>query len=173
VTVKTFAGALRSLVVEAQTPQLVHAGRKLSETAPFPYSRPTVNAAKSVFNLVPCDNEFERRFAQFLQDAGDVEAFSKLPSPFGFAIDYTDSATNLRYYEPDFVAVLPDGSHWLIETKGREDIDVAHKDRAARNWCVNATLLTGTAWAYLKVPQAEFDKLQPTLFDDLAVFAGS
>ena len=45
-------------------------------------------------------------------------------SQFGFTIDYMDSAGNLRYYEPDFVAVLKDGSHRLLETKGREDPDV-------------------------------------------------
>jgi type III restriction enzyme len=171
VTIKTFTTALRSLVVEELTPQLIIPGRKLSETPPFPYSRPTLSAEKTVFNLVACDNEFERRFAQFLQGAPGVEAFAKLPSQFGFAIEYTDAATNLRYYEPDFVAVCLDGTHYLIETKGREDIDVAHKDRAARIWCENATMLTGTAWQYFKVPQAEFDKLLPTEFEDLLVFA--
>jgi|SRR5579871_3920649 len=95
----------------------------------------------------------------------------KLPAQFGFAIEYTDNAANLRYYEPDFVAVLADGSFGLIETKGREDLDVAHKDRAAGIWCENATLLTGTPWQYLKIPQAEFDKLQPTEYADLLVFA--
>jgi len=124
-----------------------------------------------VFNLVPCDNEFEKRFAKFLQDAADVVKFAKLPSQFGFVIDYTDAASNLRYYEPDFVAVLSDGTHYLIETKGREDVDVAHKDRAARIWCDNATLLTGTLWQYIKVPQADFDKLQPDTCADLKVLA--
>jgi type III restriction enzyme len=171
VTVKTFAAALRNLVVEELTPQLISAGRNLSHTPPFPYSRVTVAAAKTVFNLVACDNEFERRFALFLEDAPDVTAFAKLPSQFGFAVEYTDAASNLRYYEPDFVAVLVDGSHHLVETKGREDIDVAHKDRAARIWCENATLLTRTAWEYLKVPQTEVDKLQPTEYADLLVFA--
>ncbi|HLK55290.1 MAG TPA: hypothetical protein VKU00_01920, partial [Chthonomonadaceae bacterium] len=61
----------------------------------------------------------------------------------------------------------------LIETKGREDLDVAHKDRAAGIWCENATLLTGTPWQYLKVPQSEFDKLQPTGYADLLVFVSS
>lgn len=172
VTVKTFATALRGLVVEELTPRLISAGRKLSETPPFPYSRTTFSAAKTVFNLVACDNEFEKAFAQFLQEAGDVVAFAKLPPLFGFAIEYTDSASNLRYYEPDFVATLADASHNLIETKGREDIDVAHKDRAAHIWCENATLLTGTEWRYLKVPQAEFNKLQPVDYTDLLVLAG-
>lgn len=172
VTVKTFAQALRSLVIEEQTPQLDHAGRSLSETTPFPYSRPTLaNAGKCVFNLVPCDNEFEREFAKFLQDAGDVERFSKLPSPFGFSIEYTDNATNLRYYEPDFVAVLNDGTHWLIETKGQVNVDVAHKNRAATLWCENATLLTSTQWQYVIVHQNDFKQLQADRFSDLAALS--
>jgi type III restriction enzyme len=69
------------------------------------------------------------------------------------------------------VVVLADGTHFLAETKGQENVDVAHKDRAAQLWCENATLLTGTQWRYVKVPQAEFGKLQPTEFADLLVFA--
>jgi type III restriction enzyme len=171
VTIRAFVASLRSLVIEEKAPELENAARHLSETPPFPFSRPTFAAAKTIFNLVAPDNEFERKFAQFLQDVPDVDAFAKLPSQFGFAIEYTDSATNLRYYEPDFVAVLTDGTHFLIETKGREDVDVAHKDRAALLWCENATLLTGTLWQYLKVPQTEFEKLQPDAFADLAVFS--
>jgi type III restriction enzyme len=150
VTVKTFAAALRGLVVEELVPMLEGDGRPLSGTDPFPFSRPTFEASKTVFNLVAADNEFEREFAHFLQDATDVQAFAKLPQRFGFAIEYTDSATNLRYYEPDFVAIGNDGAHYLIETEGREDIDVAHKDRAALIWCESATLLTDTAWHYIK-----------------------
>ena len=169
VTVKSFASALRGLVVEELTPQLLNAGRRLSETPGFPYSRPTLPASKTVFNLVACDNEFERRFAKFLEEAPDVEAFAKLPEQFGFSIEYTDAAGNLRYYEPDFAVVLGDGTRYLVETKGREDIDVAHKDRAARIWCENATLLTGASWSYLKVPQKEFESLQPSDFADVLV----
>ncbi|MBE0696060.1 MAG: hypothetical protein IH586_03970 [Anaerolineaceae bacterium] len=39
-----------------------------------------------------------------------------------------------------------DRIHHLIETKGREDVDVAHKDLAARLWCENATRLTALEW---------------------------
>lgn len=169
VTVKTFVDALRKLVVEELKPQLVNAGRKLSETQPFPFSRATLDAKKTVFNLVACENDFESKFAKFLQDVGDVVAFAKLPQQFGFALEYTDAVSNLRYYEPDFVSVLTNGTRYLVETKGREDVDVAHKDRAARIWCDNATQLTGTTWEYIKVPQKDFEKLQPTHFADITV----
>ncbi len=171
-TLNAFGKALRALVVEEQQPQLV-ASRRLSETPPFPWSRPVLPATRTVFNLAACDNEFEKRFARFLEDAGDVEAFAKLPGQFGFVIDYTDSRGSLRFYEPDFVAVLTDGSRRLIETKGREDPDVPHKDRAAGLWCENASALTGQPWGYLKVPQQEFEKLQPEQFAELEVFGPS
>jgi type III restriction enzyme len=169
VTVKTFAEALRKLVIEELQPELLHSGRLLSETPPFPWSRSTFAAAKSVFNLVPCANEFENEFARFLQRAEDVERFAKLPEQFRFAIEYTDNMGNLRYYEPDFVAVTKDGTHYVAETKGLEDVNVANKDRAAHLWCDNATQLTGTPWAYVKILQTAYKQLQPTRFEDLLV----
>ena len=169
VTVKTFVDALGKLVVEQLQPQLLHAGRPLSETPPFPWSRPTLAAQKCVFNLVPCDNDLERDFAQFLQNAGDVERFAKLPPQFGFAIEYMDNMSNLRYYEPDFVAATADAVHYIVETKGLEDVNVINKDRAAQLWCENASSLTGKPWAYLKVRQKEFTSLQPSSFIDLLV----
>jgi type III restriction enzyme len=169
VTVKTFVEALRKLVITELQPQLLHAGRLLSETPPFPWSRQTFAADKSVFNLVPCDNEFEKEFAQFLQKAEDVGRFAKLPEQFGFAIEYTDNAGNLRYYEPDFVVLTNDGTHYIVETKGLEDVNVANKDRAAQLWCENTTKLTGKPWAYVKVLQTAYKQLQPTRFEDLFV----
>ena len=171
VTINTFVKALRSLVVEELKPQLLNTGRKLSETVPFPWSRPTFSAKKCIFNLVPCDNEFEKEFAKFLEKSPDVERFAKLPQQFGFVIEYTDAAGNLRYYEPDFVAVLSDGNRYIVETKGQEDVNVANKDRAAAIWCENASLLTGESWAYLKVKQSEYVKLQPDTFADLKILA--
>jgi hypothetical protein len=53
-------------------------------------------------------------------------------------VEYTDAAGNLRYYEPDFVAVLGDSKRYIVETKGQEDVNVANKDRAAAIWCENA-----------------------------------
>jgi type III restriction enzyme len=120
-----------------------------------------------VFNLVACDNEFEKAFAKFLDLAEDVKAFAKLPEVFGFAIDYTDGG-NLRSYYPDFVAVNSDGQYWVIETKGQETEEVKYKDQAAKVWCENASALTGKTWKYLKVLQKEFEKLQPDALADLS-----
>src|SRR5262249_6985269 len=170
-TVKTFAAALRSLVVQELEPTPLNVGRSLAETPKFPWSRQTLKASKCVFNLVPCANEFEKEFARFLQDADDVARFAKLPERFDFVIEYTDVSGNLRFYEPDFVAVTSDEVSHLIETKGLEDGNGANKDRAAQLWCANATKLTGKPWSSLKVPQTEYNSLEPNLLADLLVLA--
>jgi type III restriction enzyme len=169
VTIKTFVEALRKVVIEELQPQLLSAGRLLSETPPFPWSRATIAADKSIFNLVPCHNDYEKEFAVFLQKADDVERFAKLPEQFGFAIEYTDNMGNLRYYEPDFVVLTKDATHYIAETKGLEDVNVANKDRAAELWCENTTRLTGKPWEYVKVLQIAYKQLQPTRFEDLSV----
>jgi type III restriction enzyme len=163
--------ALQALTIEEQKPQLLEPARMLSSCQPFPWSRPAWEGQKCIFNLVPCDNDFEREFAKFLDCAGDVTAFAKLPRAFGFSIEYTDTAINLRNYEPDFVAVDKAGVHWLLESKGQENLDVLRKDVAAVRWCENATKLTNNHWRYVKVPQKEFEALQPSQLSDLAALA--
>lgn len=167
VCVDVFKKALQALTIEEQKPQLLEPARMLSACQPFPWSRPVWEGEKSIFNLVPCDNDFEREFAKFLDNAKDVKAFAKLPRAFGFTIEYTDTSMNLRNYEPDFVAVDKSGTHWLLESKGQENVDVLRKDVAAIRWCETASTLTKTSWKYIKVPQKEFQALQPVRLSDL------
>ena len=96
-----------------------------------------------------------------------------LPEQFGLIIAYTDTMGNMRHYEPDFVAVDTDGVHYLLETKGLEDINVANKDRSAKLLAENATALTGTAWRYLKVLETKFKSLQPDTLADLIATDGT
>jgi len=48
-----------------------------------------------------------------------------------------------------------DGNYLLVETKGREDIDVPIKARAAVEWCKSASA-QGVKWEYLFVPEGVF-----------------
>jgi restriction endonuclease len=112
-----------------------------------------------------------KTFIEFVEqlEREEVQRFAKLPEQFGFTIEYTDSAGNLRYYEPDFVVLTGDGIHYIVETKGLEDTNVANKDRAAKLWSENTTQLTSKPWSYLKVLQTAYKQLQPTRFEDLFV----
>jgi type III restriction enzyme len=167
VCVRTFRKALLGAAIAEQEPQLLSPDKMLSSTQPYPWSRPIYEARSCVFNVVACDNDFEKEFAKFLDLADDVNAFAKLPEVFGFAIDYTDGAGNLRSYYPDFVAVDDHGTNWLLETKGQETEETKHKANAATLWCENASELTSKTWKYLKVPQKEFERLQPETLADL------
>ncbi len=169
VVVKEFEKALREIVIENKEPQLLSASRLLSSTPPFPTSKKVLEAKKSIFNYTPCDNDFELNFAKFLEKAEDIKAFAKLPEQFGFCIQYTDTIANIRNYFPDFIAIADDNINWIIETKGREDIEVRLKDNAAINWCNTATELTGEIWKYIKVPQKDFEQLHPDNFEELVV----
>jgi type III restriction enzyme len=167
VVIKEFEKALREIVIEQKEPLLLSANRFLSLTPPFPTSKKVLEAKRSVFNYTPCDNDFEYNFAKFLEKAEDINAFAKLPEQFGFCIQYTDTLANIRNYFPDFIAKATDGTNWLIETKGREDVEVRLKDNAAINWCHTASQLTGNAWQYIKVPQKEFEQLHPDSLEEL------
>lgn len=169
VVIKEFEKALRPLLVESKTPELLAANRWLSTTPPFPTSKKILEAHKTVFNYTPCANDYEYAFAKFLDNAEDVAAFAKLPEQFGFCIQYTDTLANIRNYFPDFLAKTADDNYWVIETKGREDVDVQHKDHAAINWCQTAETLTGTPWKYVKVPQKDFENLHPETFTELLI----
>lgn len=167
-TVKTFAKALRAVAVEEQAPRMLAPERWLSTCPPFPWSHLVHEAQKTPFNLVACDNEYERSFSRFLETATDVAAFAKLPMKFGFAIEYLDGAGSLRLYHPDWVARLTSGTCFLLETKGLVGVEVEQKDHAARQWCENATTLSGTKWKYRRVDQRAYEKLAPKYFSDLS-----
>ncbi len=172
VTIKAFLNALREKIIQPQEPVLEGAGRKLSSIAPFPWSQEAPECRKTIFNKVACDSDFEATFARFLDNANDVTLFGKLPLQFGFSIPYTDTRGNLRHYYPDFVVVDADGVSYLVETKGREDIEVANKDRSATIWAEQATTLTGQEWRYVKVLQIDFQDLAPATFADCAHIGG-
>jgi type III restriction enzyme len=131
---------------------------KLSDTRPFVWSKMVYPANKCIFNYVPCDNDFEINFAKFLDRAEDVSAFSKIVSKIGFFVEYRDSNGNIRLYYPDFVVLTDKGEHIIIETKGREDVDVEHKDKRIILWCEDATNLMKSKWSFIRVDQADFEK---------------
>ncbi len=172
ITLNIFRKLLSEKLIQPQQPKLENDGRALSGLAPFPWSQAAPICNKTVFNKVACDNQFEENFARFLDHAADVARFSKLPMTFGFTIPYSDTRSNLRHYYPDFVVVDQSGTHYLVETKGREDTDVVNKDRAALMWVNSATVLTGQTWQYVKVLQKDFNDVEPTTFAD-CVYMGA
>ena len=73
---------------------------------------------------------FELSFAAFLEGAPDVSAFAKNYLAVGFKLDYVKADGDLSNYTPDFIVRTTDGTVWIVETKGREEIDVPAEDGA-------------------------------------------
>ncbi|WP_328990039.1 DEAD/DEAH box helicase family protein [Kribbella sp. NBC_01245] len=128
----------------------------LSSVRPFLWSRDTANVAKSVFSLQPCDSGLEVQFCSFLDRCKDVTAFAKLAREARFSLEYRTEGGRLAYYYPDFVVRLSDGEHLVVETKGLADLDVPRKDERAIRWAVDATVISGTRWRYLRVDEEVF-----------------
>jgi type III restriction enzyme len=167
-TEKVFLTLLRPILTEEKAPFVENTERLLSTTPPFPWSGKVVEVENTLFNLTPCGNEYEQEFARFLDRARDVVTFANVGNLTpNLSIEYLDGETNLRYYEPDFVAVDKNGVYWLLETKGREDPDVAYKNSRAETWCADVTELTGQEWRFQIVKQKDFYKLNPPTFTDL------
>lgn len=131
---------------------------KISDTLPFPWSKLVYTANRCIFNYTPCDNDFELDFAKFLDRTEGVITFSKIVPKIGFFVEYRDSDGNLRLYYPDFVVVTDEKEHIIIETKGREDVDVEHKDKRIISWCEDATNLMRNKWSFMRVNQDDFEK---------------
>jgi type III restriction enzyme len=131
---------------------------KLSNTKPFVWSKMVYQANKCIFNYVPCDNDFEVDIAKFFDRAEDVVAFSKIVPKIGFFVEYRDSDGNFRLYYPDFVVLMDNNEHFIIEAKGREDVDVGHKDKRIKLWCEDATNLSKSNWSFKRIDQEDFEK---------------
>ena len=62
---------------------------------------------KTIFNITPCFNDFEKHFAQFLDQAKDVSKFAKLAETYTkFSIEYINKKCAIAYFYPYFIASI-------------------------------------------------------------------
>ena len=160
-----FVSAVRELSIVEQEVKPTGERIRVSETEPYPTTRPVLKAEKTVFNLVPCDSSLEERFVLWLDGAPDVLAFAKNEPAVHFAVPYVSAGGGVRYYRPDFVIGTPQAMY-VVETKGLETLEVPRKDQRMTQWCRDVTQLTSVSWRYVKVTEALFDSSQ---WDSLAM----
>ena len=136
----TIKGAINRLTIHDSGDTHVIDRIKLSETRPqVVRRRDTIEATKSLMNKVTGDNAFELAFASFLEAAGDVQAFYKNSEATNFTIEYQSAGGGIvRDYRPDFIARDSAGVIWIIETKGREDLEDPRKWERLKLWCDDA-----------------------------------
>jgi len=155
--IRLFVSSFRDMTFNEREPEMRNFV-KLSDTKPFVWSKLVYPANKCIFNYVPCDSNFEVDFAKFLDQAEDVNAFTKIVVKNGFHIEYISEENILRFYYPDFLVKTKNEENWLIETKGLVDLEVSHKDKRAKQWCSDATSLTSSKWLFIRANQEDFEK---------------
>ena len=169
-----FKAAINALTIQVAGTTRIEDRIRLREMRPFrPDHRPYLAARKSVFTKIVGEANaggFELSFAAFLEAATDVAAFAKNYLAVGFKLDYVRANGDLSNYTPDFIVRTADGLVWIVETKGREELDLPQKMGRLRQWCADATAAeeNGQRYDFVFVDQASFEKHAPKTFAALA-----
>jgi len=174
--IETFKQEINKLNIEDAGERVAIKDRvRVSAAKPFSVTKQDyVLAQKSVFNkIVATNNKLELDFAKFLERCADVVAYAKIYPAVGFKIDYIDDGGEIRDYYPDFLVKVSDAEIYVVETKGREDLDDLAKAKRARQWCedVNAAQ-DELAFKFLYVKQEDYENYKPANFAQLIALAG-
>ena len=93
-------------------------------------------------------------------------AYGKNYLAVGFKIEFVRANGELSTYTPDFLVRTTAGDVWIVETKGREELDLPQKMARLRQWCEDATEAAktdgGPAYHFAYVDQEGFEKFKPT-----------
>ncbi len=165
--IEVFVDRINDLTAVSEDIELAGEELRAVNIKPFPWSREVFEAKKIVLNFTPIENKLEDKFTHLLDNDDDVLAFIKNhQQTLNFRISYIDTNGFVRSYIPDFIAKTKD-TNWVIETKGREDVDVKLKDKRAEEWCKQVSKLTKKKWNYKRIDQARFEKGRFTRLVDL------
>ena len=160
----SFKSAINALTIQEAGTTRIEDRIRLKEMRPFRTDyRAHLAATKSIFNRVvgePHSGGFELRFASFLEDAADVQAFAKNYLAVGFKLDYVKSNGDLANYIPDFIVRATDGKVWIVETKGNAELDLPQKMVRLKQWCADATAAeeNGQQYDFVFIDQNPFEK---------------
>ncbi len=168
--IETFKKAINNLTIMDKGDAEIRDTIKLRQTRPFMTKEQSyLVPSKSVFNRIIGDSKLELDFARFLEDSADVLAYAKNYSAVRFKLDYVNADGDISNYYPDFVVKVSDKKTYVVETKGREDLDVPLKMQRLRHWCEDINRAqTDVAYDYVYVDEDSFEKYNPSSFKDLA-----
>ncbi len=167
--IETFKKAINGLTARDKGSAEIRDMIRLRQTRPFVVKEQGyLIPEKSVFNRMIGDSGFELEFARFMENCSDVISYAKNYLAIGFKLDYVNASGDLFNYYPDFLVRLSDSRIVVVETKGREDLDVSPKMQRLRQWCedVNA-VQSDTDYGFVYVDQESYEKYAPKTFNSL------
>ena len=125
-------------------------------------------AEKSILNRIVGDSHFELELAAFFDRCPDLISFLKNSPSLHFSIEYQKADGGIANYYPDFVVKQTEKDIWIIEAKGREDLDDPLKWRRLQFWCEDATRDDpSTTYRPLLVRQEKYESFPPRNFGEL------
>ncbi len=139
--IETFKKQINALTVLDKGEAEIRDYIKISKSRPFVVKdQGYIVPKKSVFNKVIGDSHFELEFASFLEDCEDIISYVKNYFAVHFKIDYRNADGSISDYYPDFIVKVSPKEYYVVETKGREDLDDIEKIKRLEQWCedVNA-----------------------------------
>jgi type III restriction enzyme len=139
--IETFKKQINDLTVLDKGEAEIRDYIKISKSRPFVVKdQGYIVPKKSVFNKVIGDSHFELEFASFLEDCEDIVSYVKNYFAVHFKIDYRNADGSISDYYPDFIVKVSPKEYYVVETKGREDLDDVEKIKRLEQWCedVNA-----------------------------------
>ncbi|MBI3195086.1 MAG: type III restriction endonuclease subunit R, partial [Ignavibacteriae bacterium] len=123
---------------------------------------------KSPFNKIIGDSGFELEFASLLDSSEDIVSYVKNYFAVGFRLDYRTKDGDISNYFPDFIVKVSEKEIYIVETKGREDLEDPHKIERLKQWCEDINKKnSGVKYNWLYVKQEEYEKYKPKRFSEL------
>lgn len=173
--VETFKKAINALTVQDKGDAEIRDTIKLRQTRPFvAKDQGYLVPKKSIFNKIIGDSHFELLFAGFLENCDDVVSYAKNYLAVHFKLDYVKADGDISNYYPDFMVKVSDKEIFIVETKGKEDLDVPLKMARLKQWCEDINRVQkDVKYGFVYVDQESFEKYKPGSFRGLvAAFAG-
>jgi len=168
---ETFKKAINALTVQKKGDAEIRDSIKLRQTRPFVAKvQGYLVPKKSVFNRIIGDSHFELLFASFLESCNDedVISYAKNYLAVHFKLDYINADGHISNYYPDFLVKLPNKRLVIVETKGREDLDVPQKMARLQQWCEDINRVqSDVKYDFVYVDQESFEKFKPVSFKQL------
>lgn len=173
--VETFKRAINNLTVTDRGTTEIKNMIRLSQTRPYlAKDNAFIVSRKSLFSKIVGDSQLELDFAVFLDHCDDVMSFAKNSQAVGFFLDYRNEEGSIAKYFPDFIVKASKSDIWIIELKGREDLEVSHKRERLELYCEDATLQDNNGCVYqsLYIRQEDWEKYRARDFQDLVNIFG-
>ena len=167
--IETFKKEINNLTVVDKGEAEIKNYIRISKSRPFIIKEQGfIVPKKSVFNKIVGDSHFELQFANFLEECDDIISYAKNYFAVHFKIDYKNADGDIKDYYPDFFVKVSEKEIYIVETKGREDLDDIEKIKRLDQWCDDINSVQNKVKiTALYVKQEDYEKYTPKSFEEL------